>query len=88
MSPDQKKCLLALYDLHLENGWKDYYHFAPIEADTTLPRNVVRRCMRAFKSAGLAEFSHGLTRMDGKLAGSGYRLTDAGFALVEKEMRS
>jgi hypothetical protein len=79
LNPAQRACLSHLADRTLPNG-EMCVPFAPISRDTGLPRDEVRRSVRALARKGLAEFHSGLSTEDGNLAGSGYCITPAGIA--------
>lgn len=82
ISGDERKVLRALH-----GAWNEYEDFCflsfrPICRRTKLNRQVVRRCCRALKRKGLAQFERALWTEDGELAGSGYGCTKQGAAFL------
>jgi len=82
---NQGKCLDALLEASDCSDWgADGFHsFRTIAEICNLPVDEVRRKIRALKRRGLAEFSAGLSDLDGHFAGAGYRLTRAGRDLAK-----
>jgi hypothetical protein len=80
LSPLEKKALRGLVGTdHRET----YQGFAVIGHDGELPRHHVRRAVRGLARKGFAKYARGLWSDDGRPAGSGYALTDAGLAFVD-----
>lgn len=80
MSEAQTRVLEYLCESYSEEF--GYSPFRPIMIYTSLPRATVRRACRALTRKGLAEFGKGLWTDDGEMAGSGYRATKKGRALI------
>ncbi|KKM23554.1 hypothetical protein LCGC14_1614060 [marine sediment metagenome] len=81
MIDGQKHCLNALHGL-------TYPHevcvpFIPIQDLTGYDRRTVRRHVRALARKGLAEYHRGLCDDEGKPAGAGYCITQAGIEAIE-----
>jgi len=83
---DRKAVLKALHEAAEDSYWGDeaYFPFASIMKRTKLDRATVRRQCRVLRRQGNAEYRNGLWTEDGEVAGSGYRLTDAGRALLHE----
>lgn len=82
MSPNQEKVLKAL-DKHYSEDF-GFLSFAVIHRVSEVPRDLVRRTVRALARKGYAEFSNGLWDGDGP-RGSGYRITKAGQTALKAE---
>lgn len=54
------------------------FHFRHFERATGLPRDEVRRRVRALARKGLLQYERGLWTDDGEMAGSGYSITEKG----------
>jgi hypothetical protein len=85
MSPNQTLALKALGECYSEDY--GYMSFAMIHHRSGLPRDLVRRTVRALARKGLAEFSSGLWNDNGEPAGSGYKITAAGLAALSSQER-
>jgi hypothetical protein len=77
----ERKVLEALSDGYHPDEWSAYY-FRGIVASTKLTLPEVRRACRSLAKKGLAKYERGLFNEDGEAAGSGYRATDEGVALI------
>ena len=62
-------------------GVERFISFGPVEAETGLPRNLVRRACRHLARRGLLIYDKGLWSDAGAPAGAGYGLTERGHAL-------
>lgn len=74
-----ERCLRRLAALREANGSESYAGFAAIGRRTGLDRATVRRAVRALARRGFAEYQRGLYTYEGRFAGAGYRITDAGY---------
>jgi hypothetical protein len=84
MSPNEKKVLIALAEIHSECG--GYCSFDYIATLSGLPRDKIRRTVRSLARQGFAEFGKGLWTEDGEPAGSGYKCSDDGLHLYWNEI--
>jgi len=85
LSVGMAACLRALGRLY-KNEPDSYWNFRPIYRSARLSKAETRRKVRALKRAGLAEFSSGLwNERSEQMAGSGYRITNAGLIRLGKE---
>jgi Mn-dependent DtxR family transcriptional regulator len=76
MSPNERKALAALVEHYsIDFG---YFTFATIASESGLAPHLVRRTVRSLARKGFAEYAKGLWTEDGRLAGAGYRATEAG----------
>lgn len=75
MNDAERKVLHSLSEV---SGDYCYMPFEPICREWGVERKVVRRACRSLARKGLAEFKAGLWDDDGKPAGSGYAITEAG----------
>ena len=76
MSPNQKRVLTELGDRGEHDEYA--YYTRTIASSTGLDHRITRLALRALSRKGVAELVRGLMSDDGYLAGSGYRVTDAG----------
>ena len=81
LNENERKVLLFFADQYEEY----YYPFDTISADTKLDRKQVRAACRSLRERGLTEFSSTLWSEEGKPAGSGYRATKAGMAIIAEQ---
>lgn len=84
VTDNEMKCLCALADILNEHDPEHYLPFAPVCEETKLPRNIVRRSIRALARKGLTEYQKGLCNDDGEFAGAGYRPTKQGYEIAMK----
>jgi len=75
------KCLKALDEITIPDGVRAC-HFKPIIEQTGMDRPTVRRIVRHLARKGLAEFYSPLWDDDGRPAGAGYCITEAGRATL------
>jgi hypothetical protein len=85
MTENERKVLSALHDAYSDYEDFCYLGFAGIMSRTGLDRKIVRRSARSLARKGLAQFGSGLWTDDGEPAGSGYRCTKEGAALIHDE---
>lgn len=78
----QKQVLAAYDELAQAHGEEYYFGFKRLCERTGLEYRTVRRVTRCLFRRGLTEFSSGLFTYDGELAGSGYRISKRGQALL------
>lgn len=82
LSDRERDCLLAIHDTaHGEQGYGVY--FSTIATETGLEVFQVRRAVRSCSRKGVTELVRGLFNDDGRVAGSGYGLTQKGIAWVK-----
>ena len=84
MQDHHRKVLTALSDVYDESEDWCYQSFAGIVNRTGMDRKEVRRICRHLARKGWAEYGKGLWSEDGDPVGSGYRITEAGVAALEK----
>lgn len=82
---NQGKCLDAMLaaEVDSEFGEEAVFPFAAISHYSELPKDEVRRKVRALKRKGLTYFCAGLWTTDGEPGGAGYGLTKEGRALAK-----
>lgn len=82
MSPNKRKALEVLA-IHTRSHGEMCLGFDSLARHSELPRQVIRRAVRALARDGLAEFHRGLVNEDsGEFAGAGYCISDAGVTLA------
>lgn len=81
--PGHRQVLLALYAELNENSDYSFLNFKEIGEATGMIRRDVKRNCRALAAKGLIVFSIGLTTEDGRMAGSGYAITDQGIIVAK-----
>jgi hypothetical protein len=81
LNENERKVLSALAEDYDDLEWRAWY-FRGLVADTKLNLSQVRRACRSLAKKGLAKFERGLFNEDGETAGSGYRATRLGAALM------
>ena len=78
--------LLSNLDKACRDGWEDYLYY-PYRSITDglddVERKELTKAMRRLRKLELAHFSRGLMTEDGEVAGSGFRITDAGREYLE-----
>lgn len=55
-----------------------FFNFAYLQRETGCTREEVSKACRVLRARGVLEFARGLMTGDGEVAGSGYRMSDAG----------
>lgn len=83
VNENERKVLKVLFEAYSDYEDFCYRNFAGISAESGLDRKVVRRAARALARKSLAQYGRGLWTDDGEMAGSGYRCTKEGAALIE-----
>lgn len=83
MTDAHRAVLKALYDVYDDYDGGGFAHFSYVIKKTGFPRNVVRRICRHLARQGMAEYSRGLWSEEGKPAGAGYGITEAGRRALE-----
>lgn len=81
INENERKVLEQLAEGYSPDEWSAYY-FRGIVAATKMELKEVRRACRSLAKKGLAQYERGLFNQDGEAAGSGYRATEEGAALI------
>jgi DNA-binding IscR family transcriptional regulator len=81
LTQNQKTAFKAWFDADHDFG---VLSFNTIALRSGLPRNLVRRTVRALARRGLTQYERGCWTMDGEPAGSGYRLTEYGRSVLQE----
>jgi len=84
----QFKALTAMRDARRIDEDFSYLCFAAIQQGSGIPKNLVRRTVRALARKGLAEFASGLSTIDGEFRGSGYRCTKLGSEMLTERNKT
>lgn len=85
VNENEHKCLAVLAEnFYDDSEWSAWYMHG-IVTETKLELSQVRRAVRSLARKGLAAYERGLFNDDGQVAGSGYRATQAGKDLIDKE---
>lgn len=77
----ERKVLVRLEESYHPDEWGALYFRSLVEA-TGLELKEVRRACRSLAKKGLAKYERGLVDEDGVPAGSGYRATEEGAAVI------
>lgn len=77
----ERKVLRVLADEYHPEEWSAY-SFKGLTGQTKLELKDVRRACRSLAKKGLAAYERSLVDCDGMMAGSGYRATEEGAALI------
>lgn len=78
---NERKVLAALAEDYSDDEWHAWY-LRDLVTETKLEIAQVRRACRSLAKKGYAKYERGLFNEDGEVAGSGYRATLAGAALM------
>lgn len=88
LSNKEMRALLALQDLANGNYAMEgsCFYFRTIAKEAKMRKNDTRLACRSLARKGLAIYERGLiSEQDGKMAGSGYRATEAGRTLADEQ---
>lgn len=80
LSDRERRCLI---DMAEQLAPDFYWPFSLIQERCAVEPGDARRVVRALARKGMTQFRRGLFTEDGEVAGSGYGVTDAGYAFAE-----
>jgi hypothetical protein len=82
VNENERKVLAALAEWYSDEAEWNAFYLRGLVSETKLELSQVRRSVCSLAKKGLAKYERGLFNEDGEVAGSGYRATLAGAALL------